>query len=73
MINLHQHHPKGILIFVIRQSYIDEIMVEAKRRPIPGPGKYNPEKTLDEVKKEVDEMKKKKIKPTERPTYLNEY
>ena len=48
-------------------------MVEAKRRPIPGPGKYNPDKTLDEVKKEVDEMKKKKIKPTERPTYLNEY
>lgn len=43
-------------------SYIDLIVDEAKKRPIPGPGKYNLRKTDDQIKKEVADMKNKKIK-----------
>ena len=31
----------------LRQTYIDDIVNEQKRRPIPGPGKYDPIKTLE--------------------------
>ncbi|CAD8089233.1 unnamed protein product [Paramecium sonneborni] len=55
-----------------RCTFIDQIFKEAKVRGIPGAGKYNVIPTLEEVLKKVQEEKKKKIGPVERPTYLNE-
>ncbi|CAD8060988.1 unnamed protein product [Paramecium sonneborni] len=55
-----------------RTTFIDQIFKEAKLRGVPGSGKYNIEKPLDEVLKQVEEEKKKKIEAFERPTYLNE-
>ncbi|CAD8139398.1 unnamed protein product [Paramecium octaurelia] len=55
-----------------RTTFIDQIFKEAKLRGVPGSGKYNVEKPLDEVLKQVEEQKKKKIEAGERPTYLNE-
>lgn len=45
-----------------KDTYISLIIDEAKKRPIPGPGKYNLEKTDEQIKKEVEDMKSKKIK-----------
>lgn len=45
-----------------KYSYIDLIINEEKKRPIPGPGKYDLRKTDEQVKKEVEDMKNKKIK-----------
>ncbi|CAD8139487.1 unnamed protein product [Paramecium pentaurelia] len=55
-----------------RTTFIDQIFKEAKLRGVPGSGKYNIEKPLDEVLKQVEEQKKKKIEASDRPTYLNE-
>ena len=43
-------------------TYIDEIIGESKKRPVPGPGKYNVTKTEEQLKKEQNDLKTKKIK-----------
>ncbi|CAK73021.1 unnamed protein product (macronuclear) [Paramecium tetraurelia] len=55
-----------------RSTFIDQIFKEAKLRAVPGSGKYNIVPPLEEVLKQVEEQKKKKIEAVERPTYLNE-
>ncbi|KAL4456933.1 hypothetical protein ABPG74_014571 [Tetrahymena malaccensis] len=56
-----------------KNTYIDNIIDESKKRPVPGPGKYNITKTEEQIKKEVQEMKSKKIKQGERVDFLCEY
>lgn len=43
-------------------TFIDEIIGEQKRQPIPGPGKYNVTKTEEQIKLEISELKTKQIK-----------
>lgn len=41
-------------------TFVEEIIKEEKLRGVPGTGKYNVIKPLEEVKKDLEELKKKK-------------
>eukprot|EP00825_Cyclidium_porcatum_P008854 TRINITY_DN1443_c0_g2_i3.p2 TRINITY_DN1443_c0_g2~~TRINITY_DN1443_c0_g2_i3.p2 ORF type:complete len:295 (-),score=84.47 TRINITY_DN1443_c0_g2_i3:291-1175(-) len=58
-----------------RNTYIDFITKEAKARPIPGVGKYNLEKTAEQLKKEQEELSKKAklVKKLDKESFLSEY
>jgi len=56
-----------------RQTYIDQITLEQKRRPIPGPGAYQIRKTDKQIDEETKAMKSKSKKTAaERVFYLSE-
>jgi hypothetical protein len=43
-------------------TYIEQIIKEEKLRGAPGTGRYNIVKPLEEVKKELEELSKRKVK-----------
>jgi hypothetical protein len=56
-----------------KNTYIDIILREgAKNKGKPGPGQYNIRKTEEQIKKEIQTMKSKKIKGGEKLNYLDE-
>eukprot|EP00828_Plagiopyla_frontata_P048764 TRINITY_DN9476_c0_g2_i2.p2 TRINITY_DN9476_c0_g2~~TRINITY_DN9476_c0_g2_i2.p2 ORF type:complete len:218 (-),score=43.22 TRINITY_DN9476_c0_g2_i2:124-777(-) len=58
-----------------KNSYIDQILHEAEKRPMPGVGLYNLRKTDKQIEEEKKEMGKQKYKINERTDFLceNEY
>ncbi|EGR28548.1 hypothetical protein IMG5_173130 [Ichthyophthirius multifiliis] len=56
-----------------RNTYIDLIIHESEKRPVPGAGKYNLRKTDEQIKKEQDDLKSKKIHQSEIVDFLCEY
>lgn len=53
-------------------TYIQEIIKQQKKEKRPGPGKYNLFKSQKEVEAEKKALSVKKIKQSERNTYLDE-
>jgi hypothetical protein len=65
-----EHRPK--VKYGEKMTYLDEIIKQQKKEKLPAPGHYNVAKTLKEQESEVKKQAARKVKASDRISYLDE-